>query len=182
MAGREVPNTLTTTKQALAEERATGVPKMEQITSGLYEELEAVFGWKARVTFGDRERGEHAGPTGILLSEVVPERVRWLWEGRIALGKLNLVDGDPGTGKSAATTDLAARVSVGKPWPDGVKCVAGGVVILSAEDGLADTIRPRFDAAGGDPARAVAVSTAPDEEAMNASCPYPATCTSSRRP
>lgn len=104
------------------------------------------------------------GAHGILLSEVVPERVRWLWEGRIALGKLNLVDGDPGTGKSAMTTDLAARVSVGKPWPDGSECEAGGVVILSAEDGLADTIRPRFDAAGGDPSRAVALSTVPDTE------------------
>jgi hypothetical protein len=104
------------------------------------------------------------GGYGILLSEVVPERIGWLWEGRIALGKLNLVDGDPGTGKSAATTDLAARVSVGKPWPDGSECRVGGVVILSAEDGLADTIRPRFDTAGGDPSRAVAVSTVPDEE------------------
>lgn len=112
----------------------------------------------------ERGGGAADGPTGVLLSEVVPERVRWLWEGRIALGKLNLVDGDPGTGKSAATTDLAARVSVGKPWPDGSECEAGGVVILSAEDGLADTIRPRFDAAGGDPTRAVAVSTVPDEE------------------
>lgn len=101
---------------------------------------------------------------GRLLSEVEPERVRWLWEGRIALEKLNLVDGDPGTGKSAATTDLAARVSVGKPWPDGAECRVGGVVILSAEDGLADTIRPRFDAAGGDPSKAVAVSTVPDGE------------------
>jgi hypothetical protein len=105
-------------------------------------------------------QGEH----GILLSEVVPERVRWLWDGRIALGKLNLVDGDPGTGKSAMTTDLAARVTVGQPWPDGADCRAGGVVILSAEDGLADTIRPRFDAAGGDASKAVAVSTVPDAE------------------
>ncbi|MDP9479879.1 MAG: AAA family ATPase [Actinomycetota bacterium] len=122
--------------------------------------------------YGRYERNGHdTGPRrvldggyGILLSEVVPERVRWLWEGRIALGKLNLVDGDPGTGKSAATTDLAARVSVGKPWPDGSECEAGGVVILSAEDGLADTIRPRFDAAGGDPSKAVALSTVPDAE------------------
>jgi RecA-family ATPase len=102
------------------------------------------------------------GEYGVLLSEVVPERVRWLWDGRIALEKLNLVDGDPGTGKSAAMTDLTGRVSVGKPWPDGAECEAGGVVILSAEDGLADTIRPRFDAAGGDPSKAVAVSTVPD--------------------
>ena len=101
---------------------------------------------------------------GVLLSEVVPERVRWLWDGRIALGKLNLLDGDPGLGKSAVTIDLAARVSVGKPWPDGSECRAGGVVILSAEDGLADTIRPRFDAAGGEPSKAVAVSTVPGAE------------------
>jgi hypothetical protein len=110
--------------------------------------------------------GEEAivGEYGILLSEVVSERVRWLWEGRIALGKLNLVDGDPGTGKSAATTDWTARVSAGLPWPDGSACEAAGVVICSAEDGLADTIRPRFDAAGGDPSRVVALSTVPDVE------------------
>jgi len=101
---------------------------------------------------------------GRLLSEVEPERVAALWEGRIFRGKLNLIEGDPGTGKSAAATDLAARVSVGKPWPDGSKCEAGGTVILSAEDGLADTIRPRFDAAGGDPSKVVAVSTVPDGE------------------
>jgi hypothetical protein len=104
------------------------------------------------------------GGYGVLLSKVVPQRVRWLWDGRIALGKLNLVEGDPGTGKSVATTDLAARVTTGKPWPDGSECKPGGVVILSAEDGLADTIRPRFDAAGGDPSKAVAVSTVPDVE------------------
>jgi hypothetical protein len=101
---------------------------------------------------------------GILLSEVEPERVEWLWEGRIPFGKLTVVDGKPGLGKSTVTTDLAARVSVGKVWPDGTDCRAGGVVIISAEDGLADTIRPRFDAAGGDPERAVAISTVPDAE------------------
>jgi hypothetical protein len=110
------------------------------------------------------EDGHVEGEYGVLLSEVEPERVQWQWGGRIVLGKLNLVDGDPGTGKSAMTTDLAARVTVGKPWPDGAECKAGGVVILSAEDGIADTIRPRFDAAGGDASKAVALSTVPDAE------------------
>ena len=108
--------------------------------------------------------GDRLETPGVLLSEVVPEQVRWLWEGRIARGKLTVLDGDPGTGKSAATTDLAARQSVGKPWPDGAECEAGGVVILSAEDGLSDTIRPRLDAAGGDPSRVFAVSTVLDAE------------------
>jgi putative DNA primase/helicase len=54
---------------------------------------------------------------GTLLSEVIEESVEWLWEGRIPLGKLTVIDGDPGTGKSALTTDLAARVSTGREMP-----------------------------------------------------------------
>jgi predicted ATP-dependent serine protease len=54
---------------------------------------------------------------GTLLSEVDEESVEWLWEGRIPLGKLTVIDGDPGTGKSALTTDLAARVSTGREMP-----------------------------------------------------------------
>jgi len=54
---------------------------------------------------------------GTLLSDVVEESVEWLWNGRIPLGKLTVIDGDPGTGKSALTTDLAARVSTGREMP-----------------------------------------------------------------
>ncbi|PLS86578.1 MAG: hypothetical protein CYG60_06515 [Actinobacteria bacterium] len=56
-APREVPNTLRTTEQALVEDRATGVPSLEGITPGLYGELEAIFGWKVNITFGDRGPG-----------------------------------------------------------------------------------------------------------------------------
>jgi putative DNA primase/helicase len=100
---------------------------------------------------------------GLLLSSVEPEEVEWLWPSRLALGKLALVDGDPGLGKSAVTLDLTARVSVGKVFPDGAECEAGGVVLLSAEDGLRDTIRPRLDAAGADVSRILALATVPDE-------------------
>jgi hypothetical protein len=61
-AGREVANTLATTEQAIAESRATGVPSLEQITPGLYKELEGIFGWKARVRVGDRRIGEYDHP------------------------------------------------------------------------------------------------------------------------
>lgn len=109
---------------------------------------------------GHQKNKEHiTGDVGVLFSNVAPERVGWLWHSRIPRGKLTLVDGDPGTGKSSATTDLAARVSTGKAWPDGSKCEAGGVVIMSAEDGLADTIRPRLDAAGADPGRVLSLAT-----------------------
>ena len=99
---------------------------------------------------------------GQLLSDVEAEQVGWLWRGRIPKGKLSIWEGDPGIGKSAATIDVAARVSVGHQWPDEVPCEAGGVVLLSAEDGLADTIRPRLDAAGADPSRVLALTTIRD--------------------
>ena len=87
---------------------------------------------------------------GGLLSEVRPERVDWLWPERIPLGKITVIDGDPGLGKSALTTDIAARVSVGREWPDGTPCNAGGAVLISAEDGLADT---QAQSVGGSDAR-----------------------------
>src|SRR5262249_2987163 len=96
---------------------------------------------------------------GILLSTVQPERVEWLWRDRIPLGKLTIIDGDPGLGKSVLTLDLAARVSVGKPMPDNTPGRHGGVVLLSAEDGLQDTIRPRLDAAGADCSRVLALDS-----------------------
>ena len=91
------------------------------------------------------------------LCEVAPEDVRWLWFARIPLGKLTILDGDPGLGKSLITLDIAARVSTGREMPDhtpGLKAPAG-VVLVSCEDDLADTIRPRLDVAGSDVARIV---------------------------
>jgi DNA polymerase I-like protein with 3'-5' exonuclease and polymerase domains len=99
-------------------------------------------------------------PVGIMLSEVRAETVEWLWERRIPLGKITVLDGDPGLGKSVLTTDLAARVTTGRAMPYGFqKRQPAGVVILSAEDGAGDTIRPRFDAAGGDPTKVVLLGT-----------------------
>ena len=95
----------------------------------------------------------------VRLSDVRPERVDWLWPARMPLGKVTILDGDPGLGKSTIALDLAARVSRGLPMP-GVSAGRrpAGVVLLSAEDGLADTIRPRLDAAGADVARVVALT------------------------
>lgn len=102
-------------------------------------------------------------PVLLSLADVKPERVRWLWTGRIALGKVSMIVGDPGLGKSLVTLDLTARVSSGCGWPDaptsgasdvpGARGQPGGVVLLSAEDDAADTIRPRLDAAGADVSR-----------------------------
>jgi AAA domain-containing protein/bifunctional DNA primase/polymerase-like protein len=102
---------------------------------------------------GETWRDSSGGAQVVRLADVRPERIDWLWEGRLPLGKIVILDGDPGVGKSSLTTDWAATVSTGKPWPDGSPCPDGEVLILSAEDGLSDTIRPRLDAAGADPGR-----------------------------
>jgi hypothetical protein len=89
---------------------------------------------------------------GVLASDVKPERVRWLWDDHIPLGKLTIFDGDPGVAKSTATIDLAARVTGSWGMPDGSEAntTPSGVVIVSLEDGIADTIVPRLIAAGAD--------------------------------
>jgi hypothetical protein len=94
-----------------------------------------------------------AEANGTLLSDITSEPLHWLWEKRIPLGKLTTLDGDPGLGKSLLTLDLAARVTTGRPMPDGAPGVSGTVVLIAPEDGAADTIKPRIEAVGGDPSR-----------------------------
>ncbi|MCV7399772.1 AAA family ATPase [Mycobacterium fragae] len=96
------------------------------------------------------------------LADVEPERVSWLWPGRIPVGKLVTLDGDPGLGKSTLALSFAATVTTGGSWPDGSVCEhRGAVLIMSAEDGLADTVRPRLDAAGADVAKVHAIEGVP---------------------
>lgn len=87
------------------------------------------------------------------MSEIQPRGIDWLWPGRLALGKLSLIVGDPGQSKSTLIAAIAAHVSTGRAWPDGTPCPQGSVVMASAEDDPEDTIRPRLDAAGADPMR-----------------------------
>ena len=85
------------------------------------------------------------------LADIHPETVKWLWEGRIPFGKVTLLESEPGVGKSTLTLELAARVSRGAPMPLSKTHVEpSNVVIFSGDDGLADTVRPRLDAAGAD--------------------------------
>ncbi len=92
-------------------------------------------------------------PLTISLNEVQTERITWLWPGRLAQGKVALLEGDPGVGKSTLTLDLAARITMGRTFPDDAPGVSGNVVLMTAEDDLADTVKPRIVAAGGDSAK-----------------------------
>ena len=89
-------------------------------------------------------------PSSMLLS---PEAVDWLWDGWLAAGKLQILGGQPGTGKTTIATALAATVTIGGRWPDGSRAEAGSVVIWSGEDDPADTLVPRLRAAGADMTR-----------------------------
>ncbi len=83
------------------------------------------------------------------MSAVKARLVEWLWPRWIPLGKLTVLDGDPGVGKSTLLLDLAARLSRDGVMPDGAVGPVAASVILSAEDGDEDTIKPRLAAAGG---------------------------------
>jgi putative DNA primase/helicase len=101
------------------------------------------------------EYAEPSAPGAVLrcFRDIAPKPLRWLWPGRIPLGKLTLLIGDPGLGKSLLTADVASRVTRGTPFPDAATCESGSVIFLSAEDDPADTIRPRLDTAGADVSR-----------------------------
>ncbi len=91
-------------------------------------------------------------------SDVEPEEVEWLFAGYIPKGKITISNGDPEAGKSTTSIDIAARVTIGRSMPDGSPGILGNVVVIGSEDGLADTMLPRFLAAEGDPERAVLIN------------------------
>jgi len=96
----------------------------------------------------------------VCLADVESKPISWLWPGRIALGKLTLLAGDPGLGKSTLALDIAARVSCGASWPDVSDVSAPGrVLIATAEDALDDTVRPRLEAVGANLVNIVAVKS-----------------------
>jgi putative DNA primase/helicase len=89
----------------------------------------------------------------VAMVEVASVPVEWLWEARLPRGKLAVVAGDPGLGKSYLTLKMAAIISNGGDWPDGSRATVANVLMVSAEDDAGDTIRPRLDRLGADASR-----------------------------
>lgn len=90
------------------------------------------------------------GVTMLTAADITPEPIRWYWPGYLAAGKLHLLAGSPGTGKTTTAIALAATMSSGGVWPDGASCPKRHVVIWSGEDDPNDTLVPRLIAAGAD--------------------------------
>ena len=91
-----------------------------------------------------------ADTTGFL-SEIAEEKLAWFWNGRIPERKVTILEGDPDRGKTLITADLIARTTRGRAMPGNHnKRDRGGVILLTAEDDLADTVKPRLQAVGAD--------------------------------
>lgn len=82
-----------------------------------------------------------------------PTPIVWLWQYWLAVGKLHILAGAPGQGKTTIAVAMAATVTAGGRWPDGSRCEQGNILIWSGEDDAADTLLPRLLAAGADRAR-----------------------------
>jgi hypothetical protein len=89
----------------------------------------------------------------VSLANVKAEPIRWIWPGWLARGKLHVLAGAPGTGKTTIALHIGACVSTGKPLPSGWRPERGNVIVWSGEDDPGDTIKPRLLAAGADVSR-----------------------------
>src|SRR5215467_4341202 len=95
----------------------------------------------------------HQGPSTagldvVCMADVTGKRIDWLWQPRFAIGKVSVLAGDGGQGKSTILCDITSRVTTSERWPDGVdNGISGNVFILTSEDDPEDTLKPRLVAA-----------------------------------
>lgn len=87
----------------------------------------------------------------IKMSDIEAQEIEWLWYPYIAYGKLAIVQGDPGDGKTTLILNLAAKLTKGEGLDENMKVMEPmNVIYQTAEDGLADTVKPRLLQAGAD--------------------------------
>jgi len=97
----------------------------------------------------------------IIWDTVQPKGITWLWQDRIPFGKITLLVGDSGLGKTTVAIDIAARLTTSRPMPlSGAGPITGSVIFQSQEDDLADTLLPRCISAGADLSRIVTIDAA----------------------
>jgi len=108
--------------------------------------------WGKQKSTTSIQRQTNSPQHGIVVTraaDLTPQKLSRVWNGRFVLGKIGFMAGEPGVGKGQVATFMAAKVSTGGDWPCGEGAARrGDVIYISAEDGAADTIRPRLEAAG----------------------------------
>ncbi|MDQ6659750.1 MAG: AAA family ATPase [Chloroflexota bacterium] len=103
----------------------------------------------------DRHHFPAAPSVGSFLSDLPTQSLSWLWPGRIPFGQLTLLDAASSCGSSLVALHLAACVSTGSHFPDGSSPIQSTVILIAPYDSPSDTLRPRLEAAGGDPSHVV---------------------------
>ena len=104
-----------------------------------------------------QQRARREGLGSVCMQGIAPSEISWLWWPYLAQGKVTALAGDPGIGKSALATWLASALSAGRALPGQAKAHPPiNVLMLSAEDGLSDTLKPRLNAMDADQAHVFA--------------------------
>lgn len=94
----------------------------------------------------------------IKMSDIQSKEVEWLWYPFIPYGKLTIVQGDPGNGKTTLILNIAAKLSKGEELDDNMKLTEPiNIIYQTAEDGLDDTVKPRLEMAGADCERVMVI-------------------------
>jgi AAA domain-containing protein len=128
--------------------------RAEQFTSAVEVELKKQHGMTDKAAPNGKDKAEpkkEPPPLIITMDQIKAEKVDWLWKNRIPIGRLTLLDGDPGSGKSSLSLAIASAVSKAEALPFGLKpAFEHSVLLMSCEDGYADTVRPLLDALGAD--------------------------------
>lgn len=100
----------------------------------------------------------------ISIGEIKAEEVKWLWYPYLPRGKLTIVLGNPGEGKTTFVLAVIAALTRGESLPESEQALEPlDVIYQTAEDGLADTIKPRLDAAGADCSRVLVIDESQQE-------------------
>jgi hypothetical protein len=125
------------------------VPTPEQVAAYLAKQRARVM---EELTGAPRSQAPKPGPVPQLISgtDNTCAEPEWVWPDRIARGKLTVLGGAPGSGKSALLTDVIARLTAGSAWPCGEGMAPKGAVLLIEPQGDPDVFGLRFRAAGGD--------------------------------
>ena len=103
----------------------------------------------------------------INMADVEAVAVKWLWKPYIPLGKITIIQGDPGEGKTTLALSIAAALTQGEMLPNETESQAPmNVIYQTAEDGLADTIKPRLEAVNADCTKVLVIDESKEELSM----------------
>ncbi len=104
----------------------------------------------------------------IRMNEVEAEEIKWLWYPYIPYGKITVIQGDPGDGKTTAVLAIAAAVTTGAALPEtGTAAEPMNVIFQTAEDGLGDTVKPRLMQSGAECSRVIVIDESEKELSLS---------------